>query len=215
MTNAFVAAQTFTVSAQDIKCEVRAYNFALPAVLHCEKDRSDWKHSASEFRVADFEGLHQADPSRLSSMSARAPDIKLAQSEGNAYAVISDTQAVLTADKYAGYQWIAREVYTLLTQASGPISSAEIACAIGKQFREQVKSLKPLWFDATVSDVLRDLTLYGLAQASSLKPHKNNTKYLCVDPNSIVLAEGVQLPTQSDAQVARQKSERKSRAKKA
>ena len=174
--------------SRDIQIQPRAALLPVPLFFYLEDgpDRRPWRSGNGSNAPSD--GHHQVDPRRESSWAPAMPDIRLAQTTGNAYPSRYDPLRMETTPAYRELVRVSYAVYALLKER-GAVTAAGIAPEVIEQMRGKfsegdLKRKVP----NCLRDTLRDLRLYGLATTEGpAKPVR--ARFTWVPPKSLILAE--------------------------
>lgn len=182
---AFTAVEGFTVDASKVLGEERWNTFPKPETLAFEYGKDQWKRDPSKAFGRDELKLHGMDPSRPHASMINMPPRVDFYSQGKApYYQIKEDTVVDTSNKWKPYQPIAFHVFDTLKKSKKPMTASEIAAQVATIIPDTAKLQ---WFDLTVSDTLRDMTLYRVAERDSAKHNAKRTRYRLTDPKAMKL----------------------------
>ena len=181
----FVAVRGFTMDAKSVLGEERWNKFPKPEVFNFEGEKSNWKRDPSKAFGRDELKLHGMDPSRpCASMVSVPPNVENFAIGKSPYFEVKEDVTPDTSATWKPYQSVPFQVFQTMKKSKKPMTAAELAAEVSKALPEVAK-LK--WFDLTVSDTLRDMTLYGVAERDSAKHNAKRTKYRLTDPKAFKL----------------------------
>ncbi|SOD93266.1 hypothetical protein [Caenispirillum bisanense] len=174
-------------ASRGIQIQDRAALLPVPEVFYLEEgvDRRRW--DAENSVDSPSRGHHQVDPRRPVSCTPIMPDVRRAATEGNAYppSYAAAPDLVRSTPAYRDLVEVSHAVYRLLAdERTLTIGAAKAAmeAAMGRRFSPRIR-------DACVADTLRDLRLYGLAQADRAGRFTARTCFTWVDPATVALVD--------------------------
>lgn len=160
-----------------------------PAMFFCEPNAP--KHVLEAQEANDFDRLHQVDPNRPSSCAPVMPNLDLLRETGNPYPDSAEHETVITRSKWQKYVPLLHAVFKIMSEAAEPKAGVEIIndavqmAGVGTNKAGEISNEA----NYVVSDTLRDLRLYGIAQSDEPTAFFKKTKYQIVEqPEKIALA---------------------------
>ena len=161
---------------------VRATFIPKPKVFYFEPRSQLRAPDAKSEKNEITKGRHQIDPNRSVSKNPVMPNIKLLKEKGNPFPKDASDESVVTTPAWAFGAELAHVAYNVVKSAKEPMTIEGIMEEVQKRTKAGMENGKPsskAW--QCLTDVMRDMRLYGIVQSNKIKALRKSTLWQVVD----------------------------------